>query len=77
LKKDKSNVEAKPLEAIKTFDLSSNEKLSPKIELQKSLKVLQATSKKKLQRYVYQIQGELLPTSEELLQQAQTLFKKG
>jgi hypothetical protein len=49
LKKNKSNIEAKPFEAIKTLDLTNNEQLSPKIELHKSLTVLQATSKKKLQ----------------------------
>jgi hypothetical protein len=49
LKKNKGNIEEKPLEAIKTLGLSSNEQLSPKMELQQSLTVLQATSKKKLQ----------------------------
>jgi hypothetical protein len=44
LKKDKSNIEEKFLEAMKTFDQGYKEQLSPKIELQQSLTVLQATS---------------------------------
>jgi hypothetical protein len=46
LKKNKINIEAKPLEAIKTLDLNYNEQLSPKMESQKSLTVMQASSKK-------------------------------
>jgi hypothetical protein len=44
LKKDKGNIKAKLLEALQTLDQGYKEQLSPKMELQQSLTVLQATS---------------------------------